>query len=55
VEKESGTGLVKVLIDVVEPVRIETGGATFEAVDLVAFGKEKLGQVRAVLAGATGD
>jgi hypothetical protein len=55
VEKESGVGLVEVLIDVVEPVGVEAGGTPFKAVDFVAFGKEELGQIGAVLAGATGD
>jgi hypothetical protein len=55
VENEPGTGLVDVPIDVIEPVGVEAGGTAFQAMDLVAFGKKQLGQVGAVLAGATGD
>jgi len=32
-----------------------TSGAALQAVDLVAFGKQELGQVRPILPGATGD
>jgi hypothetical protein len=46
---------VKVLINVVEAIRVETRCAAFEAVDLIPFGKQELGQVGAVLAGATSD
>jgi hypothetical protein len=55
VEEKAGAGLVKVLIDVIEAFGVEAGGAPFETVDLVTFGKEELSKVRAVLAGATGD
>ena len=41
-EKEAGAGLVKILVDVIEPVGVEAGGATFQAVDLVTLGEEKL-------------
>jgi hypothetical protein len=46
---------VAVLIDIVEPFCVQARGAAFETVDLVTFGKQELGQVGAVLAGATGN
>ena len=55
VEEEARSGLVEVPIDVVEPVGVQAGGAALQAVDLIAFGKKELGEVGAVLAGATGD
>ena len=55
VKKESGAGLVEVLIDVIEPIGVKARGAAFETVDLVAFGEQELGQVGAVLTGAAGD
>ena len=55
VEEEASAGLVKVPIDVVEPVGVQAGGAALQAVDLVTLGKEELREVGAVLAGATGD
>jgi len=54
-QEEAAPGLVRVLIDVVEPVGVEAGGAALEAVDFVAFGKQKLGQIRSVLASAAGN
>jgi hypothetical protein len=46
---------VQVPVDVVEPVGVQAGGAALQPVDLIAFSKEKLGEIRAVLAGATCD
>ena len=55
VEKQARTRLVGVLIEVIQPVCVQAGGTALEAVDFVAPGKEELGQVGPVLAGATGD
>ena len=46
VEEEARTGLVGVLIEVVEPVCVQAGGRALEAVDFVAPGKEELGKLR---------
>lgn len=46
---------MNVLIDVVEPVCVQAGGAALEAADLVALFPQELGEVEAVLAGTTGD
>ncbi len=46
---------VWVLVDVVDTLGIEQGSATLDAVHLVAFFKEKLGEVGTVLAGDAGD
>jgi hypothetical protein len=54
-EKEAVAGLVEILVDVIEPVGVEAGGAAFQAVDLVTLGEEKLRQIGAVLTGAAGD
>jgi hypothetical protein len=35
--------LVEVLVDVIHAVGIKAGGTALQTVDLVAFGKEKLG------------
>jgi uncharacterized membrane protein len=55
VQEEARSGLVDVLINVVEPIRVQAGGAALQAVYLVAFTKQKLAEVRAVLAGAASD
>jgi hypothetical protein len=55
VQEEARSGLVDVLINVVEPIRVQARGAALQAVYLVAFTKQKLAEVRAVLAGATGN
>ncbi|KAL4388217.1 hypothetical protein GQ457_09G009760 [Hibiscus cannabinus] len=48
-------GVVGVDVDVVDALRIEVRGAADQAVDLVPFVEEELGQVRSVLTSDTGD
>jgi hypothetical protein len=55
VEFEAGVLNVRVLVDVVHPLGVETAGAALDAMDDVAFCEQKLGEIRAVLAGDTGD
>jgi hypothetical protein len=45
----------RVLVDVVHPLGVEAAGAALDAVDDVPFFEQKLGEVRAVLAGDAGD
>jgi hypothetical protein len=42
---------VWVFVDVVDAVGVEQRRATFDAVDLVAFGEEKFGEIGSILAG----
>src|SRR4051812_39178434 len=49
-EVETLFGFMDILIDVVDPVGVETGGAAFQTVHLISFGKKQLRQVGAVLA-----
>ncbi len=44
-----------VLVEVLDPSRVEGGGSADDAVHLVALGQEELGQVGAVLAGDASD
>ena len=53
--EELGCRLVGVVVEVVDPVRVEAGGAADDAVDLVALLEQELGQVGTVLAGQPGD
>jgi len=46
---------VGILVEVVDPRRIERAGAADDAVDFVAFGKKKVGQIGSVLSGDSGD
>ena len=55
VEKESGIGLVNILIDVIETVGVEAGGAPLQTMDFIPLFEEKLSEVRSILAGATGN
>jgi hypothetical protein len=55
VETEVGTSLGQVLKEVIEPIRVEAEGTAYDATHLVAFSKEKISQVGAVLTSATGD
>ena len=49
------SGLVRILVDVVEPLGVEARRAADEAVHLVTFGEQKLGEIRTVLAGDARD
>jgi hypothetical protein len=55
VEKEPGAGAVGVFIQVVDAIGVEGRCATFQSVDLVAFGEKKLGEIGTVLSGDPGD
>jgi len=48
-------GRMRILVDVVDPLRVEKRSTALDAVHLVALLEEKLGQVGAVLAGNAGD
>jgi len=47
--------IVRVLVEVIEPLRMKGAGPPDQAVDRIALGKQQLGQVRPVLAGDPGD
>ena len=47
--------LVRILVQVVDTIGVERGGAALDAMHLVAFVKEKLRQVCAILARNTGN
>jgi hypothetical protein len=44
-------GVVRVLVDVVDAARVEQRSSALDAVNLIAFGEKKLGEVCSVLAG----
>ena len=46
---------VRILVDVIDPLGVEERGAAFDAVDLVAFFEQELGEVGTVLSGDAGD
>ena len=50
-KNEPAIPFVGVLVKVIDPIRVEKGGAAFDAMYLVAFSQEEFGQVRSVLAG----
>lgn len=47
--------VVRIDVDVVDSLRVEVGGATDQAVNLVSFAEKEFGEVRPVLAGDAGD
>jgi hypothetical protein len=55
VHEEADALLVGVAVDLVEALGVERRRPPDQAVDLVAFPEEQLGEVRAVLAGNAGD
>jgi hypothetical protein len=46
---------MRVNIKMIDPSSVEGGGSTLYAVNLIAFSKEKLGQIRTVLTCNSGD
>ena len=54
-QEQSRTQFVRVLVDVVYPLRIEGADPPYKAMDLVALVQEQLSQVGAILAGDAGD
>ena len=55
IRTEPAARLVRVLVDVVDALGVEGGGAADDAVDLVPLREQELDQVRSVLAGDAGD
>ena len=55
VQHQGPVGLLRVLVDVVDPLGVEGRRAAHEAVHRVALGQQQFGQVRAVLPGDSGD
>ncbi len=46
---------MRVLVEMVDPAGVEHRAAALDAVDDISFPKEEIGQVRAILAGHTGN
>ena len=46
---------MRILIQMIDAIRVEQGGAAFYAVDLIAFFQQKFSQVCPVLSGNAGD
>jgi hypothetical protein len=55
VQNELAVVDVRILVEMVDPVGVEQGGAAFDAVDGVAFLEQEFGQIRAILAGDASD
>jgi len=55
VEVHARFGIVKVPIEVIDPLRVERRGAPDEPVDLIPLVQQELGQIRAVLTGDSRD
>ncbi len=49
VEDELRIGVVRILVDIVNPGRIEKRAATLDAMNFVTFSQKKLGEVSAIL------
>ena len=55
VEEERHAGFMRIMEQMIDPFRVERGGAPFGAVDRIAFGEEKFGKIGAVLPGDSCD
>ena len=55
VEIDPSLGVVEVLVEMVDPVRVEGAGPADEPVDLVTLPEQEFGQIRSVLAGDARD
>jgi hypothetical protein len=54
-EKEAAMQFVRVLVKMVDSVRVEKGTAAFYAMHLVSLGKEQLGEIGAILTSDAGN
>jgi hypothetical protein len=55
VQEEAPFRDMRVLIQVVDALRVQQGTAPLDTVHLVSLGEEKLGKIGTILAGDTGD
>ncbi len=55
VQMEFRVGSVRILVDVIHAFSVKRGGATLDAVNLIAFLQQQLCQIRAILPGNAGD
>ena len=55
VQKERDATFVRIRVDGIEAVGIESGGAAYDAVNLVAFGQQQFREKRAILSGNSGN
>src|SRR6202011_56614 len=55
VQKERHTGFMRIMEQMIDPFRVERGGAPLGAVDRVALGEQEFGKIGAVLPGDAGD
>ncbi len=51
VQEQPGGRVVRVLVDVLDPVGVERAGFPNQTVDFIAFGEQEFGQIRSILAG----
>jgi hypothetical protein len=54
-QKHFYAGFMPVFVEVIDTIRIEGAGPADNAVNLVAFIEQQLGQIRSVLSGDPGD
>jgi hypothetical protein len=55
VQDEFWRGLMRILVEVVDPFGVERGSPALQAVNLIPFRQKKFRQVRSVLSGNPGD
>jgi hypothetical protein len=55
VQCEADILFVRIVIEMVDALRIKGRGAAFDAVDHIAFAEQEFGKIGAVLAGGAGD
>jgi hypothetical protein len=55
VQDEAAIGIVRILVEMIDALRIDERGAALDAVHDVALAEQELGEVGAVLAGDAGD
>lgn len=55
VKSELGIRFVRVLIDVIDPLSVNGGGAAFDAMNFIAFPQQKFGKIGSILPGNSGN
>jgi hypothetical protein len=45
VEEEAGVGIVRILVEMIEPLRVECAGSPDQPVDCIPLGQKQLGEI----------
>jgi hypothetical protein len=54
-KKEAAALIMRVLVEMIDPIRVEKGRAAFDSMDFVSLGEKQLGKIGSILPRDSGD